>query len=236
MSILVNNKTRVIVQGLTGKEGTFHAKACAEYGTKIVGGVTPGKGGTTHEGWPVFNTVQEAVDKTGADASVIFVPPPFAADAIMEAADAEIELIVCITEGIPTLDMVKVWEFLQDRRARLIGPNCPGIISPGKCKVGIMPGHIHREGPIGVVSRSGTLTYEAVGQLTALGLGQSTAIGIGGDPVVGTTHKDALALFEADPETEGIVMIGEIGGTAEEEAAGYAKENVTKPIVALIAR
>src|SRR6266576_1049878 len=235
MSILVNKSTRVIVQGLTGREGTFHAKGCAEYGTQIVGGVTPGKGGTTHEGWPVFNTVQEAVDKTDANASVIFVPPPFAADAIMEAADAEIELIVCITEGIPTLDMVRAWEFLQTRRSRLIGPNCPGIISPGKCKIGIMPAHIHREGRVGVVSRSGTLTYEAVGQLTALGLGQSTAIGIGGDPIVGTTHVDALRLFQDDEETDGIVMIGEIGGTAEEEAAAFAKEHVTKPIVAFIA-
>src|SRR5881398_1128427 len=235
MSILVDQSTKIIVQGLTGREGTFHAKACAEYGTKIVGGVTPGKGGTTHEGWPVFNTVQEAVDKTGADASVIFVPPPFAADAIMEAADAEIELIICITEGIPVLDMVRAWEFLHTRRARLIGPNCPGIISPGKCKIGIMPGHIHREGRVGVVSRSGTLTYEAVGQLTSLGLGQSSAIGIGGDPIVGTTHVDALRLFQEDDETDGIVMIGEIGGTAEEEAAAFAKENVTKPIVAFIA-
>src|SRR5437868_12838978 len=235
MAILVDKKTRVIVQGLTGREGTFHAKASAEYGTNIVGGVTPGKGGTTHEGWPVFNTVQEAVDKTGANASVIFVPPPFAADAIMEAADAEVELIVCITEGIPTLDMVRAWEFLQNRRSRLIGPNCPGIISPGKCKIGIMPGHIHREGSVGIVSRSGTLTYEAVGQLTSLGLGQSSAIGIGGDPIVGTTHTDALKLFQADDETEAIVMIGEIGGTAEEDAAAYAKDHVTKPIVAFIA-
>src|SRR5580765_6034280 len=235
MAILVDKRTRLIVQGLTGREGTFHAKACAAYGTQVVGGVTPGKGGTTHEGWPVFNTVQEAADKTGATATVIFVPPPFAADAIMEAADAEIELIVCITEGIPTLDMVRAWEFLQNRRSRLIGPNCPGIISPGRCKIGIMPGHIHKEGSIGVVSRSGTLTYEAVGQLTALGLGQSSAIGIGGDPIVGTTHVDALRLFQADDETEGIVMIGEIGGTAEEEAATFAKENVTKPIVAFIA-
>src|SRR3989475_7716409 len=235
MSILVNKSTRVIVQGLTGREGTFHAKACAEYGTRIVGGVTPGKGGTTHEGWPVFNSVQEAVDKTGADASVIFVPPPFAADAIMEAADAEIELIMCITEGIPVLDMVRTWEFLQTRRARLIGPNCPGIISPGKCKIGIMPAHIHKEGRVGVVSRSGTLTYEAVGQLTALGLGQSTAIGIGGDPIVGKSHVDALRLFLEDDENDGIVMIGEIGGTAEEEAAAFANQNVTKPVVAFIA-
>src|SRR5690348_5041500 len=219
MSILVNKNTRVIVQGLTGKEGTFHAKTCAEYGTKIVGGVTPGKGGSTHEGWPVFNTVQQAVDATGADASVIFVPPTFAADAIMEAADAELELIVCITEGIPTSDMVRAWEFLQDRRSRLIGPNCPGIIAPGKCKIGIMPGHIHRQGNVGVVSRSGTLTYEAVGQLTRLEIGQSTCIGIGGDPIIGTSFLDAIKFFNADPETHAIVMIGEIGGNAEETAA-----------------
>src|SRR5213082_255542 len=235
MSILVDKSTRVIVQGLTGREGTFHAKACAEYGTKIVGGVTPGKGGTTHEGWPVFNTVQEAVDKTGADASVIFVPPPFAADAIMEAADAEIELIICITEGIPTLDMVRAWEFLQTRRARLIGPNCPGIISPGKCKIGIMPGRIHKEGNIGIVSRSGTLTYEAVFQLTQRGIGQSTAIGIGGDPIIGTSFVDAMRLLNEDPDTEAIIMIGEIGGTDEETAAEYVKQHVKKPVVAFIA-
>ena len=235
MSVLVDKSTRLVVQGLTGKEGTFHTKQMVEYGTNVVGGVTPGKGGTTHEGIPVFNTVADAVKEAGANASVIYVPPSFAADAIMEAADAGVPVVVCITEGIPTLDMVKVKEYLSDKPTRLIGPNCPGIISPGKCKIGIMPGHIHREGPIGVVSRSGTLTYEAVGQLTALGLGQSSAIGIGGDPIVGTTHVDALRLFEADPETTGIVMIGEIGGSAEEEAAAFAKENVTKPIVAFIA-
>jgi succinyl-CoA synthetase alpha subunit len=235
MSILVDKNTKVLVQGLTGKEGTFHAKACAAYGTKIVGGVTPGKGGTTHEGFPVFNTVQEAVDKTGADASMIFVPPAFAADAVMEAADAEIELIVCITEGVPALDMLRVWNYLQDRRARLIGPNCPGIISPGKCKIGIMPGHIHREGNVGIVSRSGTLTYEAVYQLSQLGIGQSTAIGIGGDPIIGTNFVDALELFNKDPQTEAIVMIGEIGGNAEETAAEYIKAHVKKPVVSFIA-
>ena len=223
------------MQGITGKEGTFHTKQMVEYGTNVIGGVTPGKGGTTHEGLPVFNTVADAVKEAGANASVIYVPPSFAADAVMEAADAGIPVVVCITEGIPTLDMVRVKEYLKDKPTRLIGPNCPGIISPGKCKIGIMPGHIHREGNIGVVSRSGTLTYEAVGQLTALGLGQSSAIGIGGDPIVGTTHVDALRLFQADDETTGIVMIGEIGGTAEEEAAAFAKENVTKPIVAFIA-
>jgi succinyl-CoA synthetase alpha subunit len=235
MSILVDKSTKLIVQGLTGKEGTFHAKACAEYGTKVMGGVTPGKGGTTHEGWPIFNTVQEAVDKTGADASVIFVPPPFAADAIMESADAEVELIICITEGIPASDMVKVWEYLQDHRSRLIGPNCPGIISPGKCKIGIMPGRIHKEGNVGIVSRSGTLTYEAVHQLTQLGIGQSTAIGIGGDPIIGTNFVDAIELFNKDPQTEAIVMIGEIGGNAEETAAEYVKAHVKKPVISFIA-
>jgi succinyl-CoA synthetase alpha subunit len=235
LSVLVDKNTRLVVQGITGKEGSFHTKQMVEYGTNVVGGVTPGKGGTTHEGIPVFNTVEEAVKEAGANVSIIYVPPPFAADAIIEAADAGMPLVVCITEGIPAGDMVGVKRFLEGKGTRLIGPNCPGIISPGKCKIGIMPGHIHREGNIGVVSRSGTLTYEAVGQLTALGLGQSTAIGIGGDPIIGTTHTDALALFEADPETQGIVMIGEIGGTAEEEAAAYAKEHVTKPIVAFIA-
>jgi succinyl-CoA synthetase alpha subunit len=235
LSVLVDKNTRLIVQGITGKEGTFHTQQMIEYGTKLVGGVTPGKGGTKHENVPVFNTVADAVRETGANASVIYVPPPFAADAIMEAADAGLPLVVCITEGIPILDMVKVKEYLADKATRLIGPNCPGIISPGKCKIGIMPGHIHKEGRIGVVSRSGTLTYEAVGQLTALGLGQSTAIGIGGDPIIGTTHLHALAMFQDDDETDGIVMIGEIGGSAEEEAAAFAKDNVKKPIVAFIA-
>ncbi len=235
MAILADKRTRLIVQGLTGREGTFHAKACAAYGTQIVGGVTPGKGGTTHEGWPIFNTVQEAADKTGANATVIFVPPPFAADAIMEAADAEIELIVCITEGIPTLDMVRAWEFLQDRRSRLIGPNCPGIISPGKCKIGIMPAQIHKEGNVGIVSRSGTLTYEAVHQLTQLGIGQSTALGIGGDPIIGTNFVDALDLFNRDPQTEAVVMIGEIGGNAEEIAAEFIRTHMKKPVVGFIA-
>ncbi len=235
MAILADKRTRLIVQGLTGREGTFHAKACAAYGTQIVGGVTPGKGGTTHEGWPIFNTVQEAADKTGVNATMIFVPPPYAADAIMEAADAEIELIVCITEGIPTLDMVRAWEFLQDRRSRLIGPNCPGIISPGKCKIGIMPGHIHKEGNIGIVSRSGTLTYEAVHQLTQRGIGQSTAIGIGGDPIIGTNFVDALDLFNRDPQTEAVVMIGEIGGNAEETAAEFIRRHMKKPVVGFIA-
>jgi len=235
LSVLVDKNTRLIVQGITGKEGTFHTQQMIEYGTLVVGGVTPGKGRTTHENVPVFDTVADAVKETGANASVIYVPPPFAADAIMEAADAGLPLVVCITEGIPILDMVKVKEYLADKPTRLIGPNCPGVISPGKCKIGIMPGHIHKEGRIGVVSRSGTLTYEAVGQLTALGLGQSTAIGIGGDPIVGTTHLHALAMFQDDDETDGIVMIGEIGGSAEEEAAAFAKDNVKKPIVAFIA-
>jgi succinyl-CoA synthetase alpha subunit len=235
MAVLVDKNTRLIVQGITGREGTFHAKGCAEYGTMVVGGVTPGKGGTTHEGWPVFDTVHEAVEKTGANVSVIFVPPPAAADAILEANDAGVPLIICITEGIPINDMVKVWSVLKHSTSRLIGPNCPGVISPGKAKVGIMPGRIHKEGSIGIVSRSGTLTYEAVYQLTQRGIGQSTAIGIGGDPIIGTTHVDALRLLNEDPETEAIILIGEIGGTAEETAAAYVKEHVKKPVVGFIA-
>jgi succinyl-CoA synthetase alpha subunit len=235
MSVLVDENTRLIVQGITGKEGTFHAKGCAEYGTKVVGGVTPGKGGTTHEGWPVFDTVAQAVEKTGANATVIFVPPPFAADAILEAEDAGLPLIICITEGIPTNDMVKVWSVVSRSKSRLIGPNCPGVISPGKAKIGIMPGRIHKQGTVGIVSRSGTLTYEAVYQLTQRGIGQSTAIGIGGDPIIGTTHLDALKLLNEDPGTESIILIGEIGGTAEEAAAAYVKAHVKKPVVGFIA-
>jgi succinyl-CoA synthetase alpha subunit len=234
MSILVDTTTRVVVQGLTGKEGTFHALACRDYGTKIVAGMTPGKGGIVHEGIPVFDTVAEAVAKEGANTSLIFVPPGFAADAILEAADAGIRVIVCISEGIPTLDMVRASRVLNGRDVRLVGPNCPGVISPGQAKVGIMPGHIHRPGRVGVVSRSGTLTYEAVGQLSTRGIGQSTCVGIGGDPIIGTTFVDALRLFQADPETEAILMIGEIGGTAEEDAAAFVKAHVTKPVVGFI--
>jgi len=235
MSVLVDKNTRLIVQGFTGKEGTFHSQQAIAYGTNVVGGVVPGKGGTKHLDLPVFNTVAEAVKETGANASVIFVPPPFAGDGIMEAADAGLALVVCITEGIPTLDMVKAWSSLQGKSTRLVGPNCPGVISPGKCKIGIMPGHIHKEGHVGVVSRSGTLTYEAVGQLTKLGIGQSTCIGIGGDPIIGTNFLDALQLFNADPDTHAIVMIGEIGGNAEETAAEYVKAHVKKPVVGFVA-
>ena len=236
MSILVNKDTKVLVQGFTGKEGTFHATQAIAYGTQVMGGVTPGKGGQKHLDRPVFNTVSDAVRETGANASVIFVPPPYAAEAIMEAADAGIPLVVCITEGIPAVDMIKVWAYLrQHPGTRLIGPNCPGIITPGECKIGIMPAHIHLKGHVGVVSRSGTLTYEAVGQLTKLGIGQSTCIGIGGDPIIGTNHTDALRFFNEDPDTHAIVMIGEIGGDAEERAAAYVKEHVKKPVIGFIA-
>ena len=235
MSILLDKNTRLLVQGLTGREGTFHAQQAAAYGTTVVGGVTPGKGGSTHEGWPIFNTVQECVRATGANASVIFVPPAFAADAIMESAEARLPLVVCITEGIPTLDMMKVMDFISDTRTRLVGPNCPGVISPGKAKAGIIPGHICREGHIGIVSKSGTLTYEAIHQLTQLGYGQSTCIGIGGDPLIGTSFIDALTLFASDADTEAVIMIGEIGGNAEEDAAAWIKTHFKKPVVGFIA-
>jgi len=235
MSVLIDNNTKLLVQGITGSQGMLHTRGCRDYGTNIVAGVTPGKGGQDFEGVPIYNTVQEAVKATGANASMILVPPPFAADAIMEAADAEIPLIVAITEGVPVLDMVSAVSFVYQKGSRLIGPNCPGIITPGQIKIGIMPGSIHKTGHVGVVSRSGTLTYEAVGQLTRVGLGQSTCIGIGGDPVNGTNFIDCLKLFQKDPQTEAIVMIGEIGGDAEEQAAAYAKDNVSKPIVSFIA-
>jgi succinyl-CoA synthetase alpha subunit len=235
MSVLIDRSTRLLVQGLTGREGTFHAKQAAAYGTVIVGGVTPGKGGTTHEGWPIFNTVADAVAATGANASVIFVQAQYAADAIVEAADAGLGVVVCISEGIPTLEMMRVLTFLKDKPTRLIGPNCPGVISPGRSKAGIIPGHICQEGRVGIVSRSGTLTYEAIHQLTLRRLGQSTCIGIGGDPLIGTSFIDALRLFKQDPETEAVVMIGEIGGTAEEEAAAFIKREFTKPVVSFIA-
>ncbi|HEY6392160.1 MAG TPA: succinate--CoA ligase subunit alpha [Bryobacteraceae bacterium] len=235
MSVLVDQNTRLIFQGFTGREASFHAQTAIDYGTKVVGGVTPRKGGQTHLGLPVFNTVADAARETGANASVIFVPPPYAADAIMEATEAGVPLVVCITEGIPTSDMVRARAFLEGRATRLIGPNCPGVISPGKCKIGIMPGHIHKQGNVGVVSRSGTLTYEAVGQLTKLGIGQSTCIGIGGDPIIGTSFLDAIQLFNSDPDTHAIVMIGEIGGNAEETAAEYIRDHVKKPVVGFIA-
>ena len=236
MAVLIDRSTRLLVQGLTGREGTFHARQAAVYGTTVVGGVTPGKGGTAHEGWPIFDTVHDAIDKTGANASVIFVPPPFAADAIMEAADAGLPLVVCITEGIPVLDMMRTMTFLKEHpQTRLVGPNCPGIITAGQAKAGIIPGHICKEGRVGIVSKSGTLTYEAIHQLTRLGLGQTTCIGIGGDPLIGTTHIDALALFAQDPDTDAVIMIGEIGGSAEEEAAAWIQGHFKKPVVAFIA-
>ena len=235
MAVLLDQNTRLIVQGLTGREGTFHAKAAQAYGTNVVGGVTPGKGGTTHEGWPIFNSVHDAVKDTGANATVIFVPPPFAADAIMEAADAGIALAVCITEGIPVVDMLKAMTFLEGKKTRLIGPNCPGIISPGKGKAGIIPHNIVKEGRIGIVSKSGTLTYEAIHQLSKVGMGQTTCIGIGGDPLIGTTHIDALQLFADDPDTEAVILIGEIGGSAEQEAAEWIRANFKKPVVGFIA-
>jgi succinyl-CoA synthetase alpha subunit len=235
VSILVNKTTKVITQGITGATGQFHTRTCREYGTQMVAGVTPGKGGTDFEGIPIFDTVSQAVAATGANASVIYVPPPFAADAIMEAADAGLPLVVCITEGIPVLDMVRVKRYLDGRSTRLIGPNCPGIITPGECKIGIMPGYIHKPGTIGVVSRSGTLTYEAVHQLTSLGLGQSTCIGIGGDPIIGTGFIDTLRLFQDDPGTAGVILIGEIGGSAEEQAAEFVRDHMTKPVVAFVA-
>jgi succinyl-CoA synthetase alpha subunit len=235
MSILVNKQTRVLTQGITGATGQFHTRACREYGTQMVGGVVPGKGGTDFEGIPIFDTVEQAHKATGANATVIYVPPPFAADAILEAIAAGVELVICITEGIPVLDMVKVKRYLRDAKSRLIGPNCPGVITPGECKIGIMPGYIHKPGRIGVVSRSGTLTYEAVHQLTQLGIGQSSCVGIGGDPIIGTGQVEALKLFNEDPGTDGVILIGEIGGTAEEEAAQYIKKNFKKPVVAFIA-
>ena len=235
MAVLIDRRTRLLVQGLTGREGAFHARQAAQFGTTVVGGVTPGKGGTTHDGWPVFDTVEEAVRETGANASVVFVPPRAAADAVLEAADAGVALVVCITEGIPTLDMLPVIRQLERGRTRLVGPNCPGVLTAGQAKAGIIPGHISREGRVGIVSRSGTLTYEAMHQLTRLGLGQSTCIGIGGDPLIGTSFVDALGLFEADPDTDAVVLIGEIGGSAEEEAAAFIREHGTKPVVGFVA-